>query len=406
METSTQLRRRYEQAIVGEAWPCALVDLDAFERNTRTIARLAGERHKKLRVATKSVRVPDLLRRILALAPGSGLMTYTAQETAFLHTLGFDDLLLAYPIARPVDAALLARLAAAGAESSVVVDAVPHLEMLDAAARAASVTIDVVVEVDLAFRPLGSRLHLGVRRSPLRTVSDVMAFVDRIATCASLRFRGIMGYEAQIAGLGDDVPGGLGARVKSAAGRAMKARSQAAVSQLRQSLGDALAAAGRAAHIVNGGGTGSLAWSREDPTLTEITAGSGFLCSHLFDRYRDVRLEPACYFVLPVVRIPGPGLATCMGGGYAASGQAGVDRLPVPTLPFGLSLLALEGAGEVQTPLQLAPDVHLRVGDPVFFRHAKAGELAEHFAEYLLVRGAVVEGRAPTYRGLGKTFLG
>lgn len=406
MESSTQQQTRYEQAIGGETWPCALVDLDAFERNARTIARLAGERRKKLRVATKSVRVPDLLRRILALAPGSGLMTYTAQETAFLHTLGFDDLLLAYPIARPADAALLARLAAAKAESSVVVDDVAHLEMLDAAARAACVTIDVVVEVDLAFRPLGSRLHLGVRRSPLRTAPDVLAFVDRIAGCTNLRFRGIMGYEAQVAGLGDDIPGGLGARVRSAAGRAMKARSQAAIAELRQSIGAALAGAGLNPHIVNGGGTGSLAWSREDPTLTEITAGSGFLCSHLFDRYRDVRLEPACYFVLPVVRIPGPGLVTCLGGGYAASGQAGVDRLPVPSLPVGLSLLDLEGAGEVQTPVRLAPGVRLRVGDPVFFRHAKAGELAEHFGEYLLVRGDEIEGRAPTYRGLGKAFLG
>lgn len=405
MESSPERRARYVRAIEHEAWPCALVDLEALERNARTIAHLAAERNKKLRVATKSVRVPDVLRRILALAPGAGLMTYTAQETAFLHTLGFDDLLLAYPIARAADASLLARLAAARAEASVVVDAVEHLEMLDGAARTAGVTIDVVVEIDLALRPFGD-VHLGVRRSPLRTAADLMAFVDRIATCENLRFRGTMGYEAQVAGLGDDLPGGLAARVRSAAGRAMKARSQAAITAVRQSIDAALRAAGHASHIVNGGGTGSLAWSREDPTLTEITAGSGFLCSHLFDRYRDVRLEPACYFVLPVVRIPGPQLATCMGGGYVASGQAGVDRLPVPALPSGLSLLDLEGAGEVQTPLRLPPDVRLGVGDAVFFRHAKAGELAEHFAEYLLVRGGAIEGRAPTYRGLGKAFLG
>jgi D-serine deaminase-like pyridoxal phosphate-dependent protein len=50
--------------------------------------------------------------------------------------------------------------------------------------------------------------------------------------------------------------------------------------------------------------------------------------------------------------------------------------------------------------------VSVRLGDPVFFRHAKAGELAEHFAEYLLVRGSRIEGRVPTYRGMGKCFLG
>jgi D-serine deaminase-like pyridoxal phosphate-dependent protein len=80
--------------------------------------------------------------------------------------------------------------------------------------------------------------------------------------------------------------------------------------------------------------------------------------------------------------------------------------LPVPALLPGLSLTSLEGAGEVQTPLIVPRGVDLTIGDPVFFRHAKAGELAEHFAEYLLVRGSRIEGRAPTYRGLGRCFLG
>jgi D-serine deaminase-like pyridoxal phosphate-dependent protein len=78
----------------------------------------------------------------------------------------------------------------------------------------------------------------------------------------------------------------------------------------------------------------------------------------------------------------------------------------LPALPPGLRLLSLEGAGEVQTPLELGRGVQLDLGDPVFFRHAKAGELAEHFSEYLLVRGTRVEARAPTYRGLGRCFLG
>jgi D-serine deaminase-like pyridoxal phosphate-dependent protein len=62
----------------------------------------------------------------------------------------------------------------------------------------------------------------------------------------------------------------------------------------------------------------------------------------------------------------------------------------------------------VQTPLAVPRGVEaeLELGDPVFFRHAKAGELAEHFAEYLLVRGSRIEARAPTYRGLGRCFLG
>ena len=107
-----------------------------------------------------------------------------------------------------------------------------------------------------------------------------------------------------------------------------------------------------------------------------------------------------------MVRKPGDGFVTCHGGGLIASGAAGPDRLPIPTFPEGLSLLPLEGAGEVQTPLRGPGTQLLSLGDPVFFRHAKAGELAEHFNEYLLVRGERIVARAPTYRGLGKCFLG
>jgi D-serine deaminase-like pyridoxal phosphate-dependent protein len=395
---------RFARAIANEPWPCALVDLDAFDRNVALLLRHATAHGKKLRVASKSIRVPELLQRILRAAPDVGVMTYTARETAFLATQGFSDLLLAYPTARRDDADALAQTARA-ATLSVVVDDVAHLEVLSAAARDAQRTIDVVVEVDMAFRPLRDRVHLGVRRSPLRATADVLAFVARIDDFPGLRFRGLMGYEAQIAGLGDEGHRGT-QRLKSAFGRLIKSRSRAQVEQMRAELVRALEARGRAPAIVNGGGTGNLTWCAAEPALTEVTAGSGFLCSHLFDRYREVRPEPAVWFALQVVRRPTRGMVTCHGGGYVASGAIGVDRLPIPALPEGLALLALEGAGEVQTPLRVPPESTLRVGDPVFFRHAKAGELAEHFDAYLLVRGDRIEGRAPTYRGLGHAFLG
>jgi D-serine deaminase-like pyridoxal phosphate-dependent protein len=187
----------------------------------------------------------------------------------------------------------------------------------------------------------------------------------------------------------------------------MKAASRADVAKRRDRIARALAAAGLTPAIFNGGGTGSIRASAHEEVLTEVTAGSGFLDSHLFDAYRNLTLEPAAYFALQVVRRPSEGMVTCHGGGYVASGSWGRDRLPVPTLPAGLRLTTLEGAGEVQTPLELHQhDIQLALGDPVFFRHAKAGELAEHFAEYLMVRGFRVEGRAATYRGLARCFLG
>ena len=95
---------------------------------------------------------------------------------------------------------------------------------------------------------------------------------------------------------------------------------------------------------------------------------------------------------------------TVAGGGFVASGAAGADRLPRPWAPFGLHLTALEGAGEVQTPLAGPGTRELGIGDWVWFRHAKAGELAEHANAAHLVCGTAVVEIAPTYRGLGHAW--
>jgi D-serine deaminase-like pyridoxal phosphate-dependent protein len=384
----------FRRAIADQPLPCALVDLDAFEANTDRLFDVAAAHGKKVRIATKSIRAPELVRRIEARRGRDvcGLMTYTAAETRFLADQGWKDLLLAYPTLAPRDAELLA---GCPDTTSVVVDDPAQLDVL----AAAHARVGVVIEIDMAYRPTDS-IHLGVRRSPLRAIDAVLELA-RAAVARGLSFRGIMGYEAQIAGLTDHNR----APLMDAAKRALKRLSRRDVERTRAEVVAALRAHGLAPAIVNGGGTGSLSWSSAEVALTEVTAGSGFLCGHLFDHYKDLHVEPAAYYALQVVRRPAPNMVTCHGGGYTASGEIGLDRAPVPSLPPGLRLLPHEGAGEVQTPVLLPRGIELRLGDPVFFRHAKSGELAEHFAGYALVRGDRLEGHAPTYRGLGHCFL-
>ena len=157
--------------------------------------------------------------------------------------------------------------------------------------------------------------------------------------------------------------------------------------------------------LVNGGGTGSLHLTAREAAVTEIAAGSGLYGPTLFDAYRAFRPRPAALFALPVVRRPGPGVATALGGGYLASGPADSARLPRPHLPAGLRLDRQEGAGEVQTPLLGAPADALAVGDRVWMRHAKAGELCERFRSLHLIEGDRVVEEVPTYRGEGQCFL-
>ncbi len=391
---------RYKRALAGESLPAALVDLDALEANAARLFAPIARAGKRARLASKSLRCPALLARVAELGGATviGYLTYTAAETELHARAGVRDLLLAYPTMQSQDAAALAR-ANRDSVAAVAVDDVAQLDVLAGAARHEGTRIPIVIDVDMSWRPLG--LHVGVRRSPLREPDDVVALARRIAE--PLYFHGLLGYEAQLAGLPDRSP----VRAwQNPIKRALKRGSEPAVAATRARVIEALAAAGLTPTLVDGGGTGSVDWSSTDPALTEVAVGSGFLCSHLFDGYRGLELQPAIAFALQVVRRPSRHVATCLGGGWIASGQAGVDRLPRPAWPIGCTLLPAEGAGEVQTPVALPDDCNIALGDPIFFRPAKAGELAEHVAEYLLVRGDRVVDRAPTYRGLGHCFLG
>nr|HEX4315870.1 alanine racemase [Kofleriaceae bacterium] len=397
---------RFKHALAGRRLPCAVVDGDAFERNVDRLVAPIERAGKRLRIATKSLRCPALVRRVAerARAAYGGVMTYTAAESAWWIEHGERDVLLAYPTLQRADLDDLARAnRVAGATCAVVVDDVAQVDAIATAARAARAVVPVVVDLDVSWRPLGGALHVGVRRSPVHDAPAAVALAAAIAASDGVRFHGVMAYDAQIAGVTDAGPF---QRWQNGARRAIKHRSRGAVERARAEVARDLRDSGWPPAIFNGGGTGSLAWSAADPTLTEVTVGSGFLGPHLFDYYADVEVEAAAYFALQVVRRPAPRVVTCHGGGYIASGAAGDDRLPRPALPAGCSLLPLEGAGEVQTPLALADGVELALGDPVLFRHAKAGELAEHFESYAIVRGDRVVEEVPTWRGMGTCFLG
>jgi D-serine deaminase-like pyridoxal phosphate-dependent protein len=393
---------RYRAAVAGERLPLLLCDLDALERNVAYLCSQARP-GQPIRLVSKSVRCPGLLHRIAEAAGQAirGVMAYAALEAAFLVDEGFADVLVAYPTMQASDLELLAQLnGRPGVRVALVIDSVEHLDAAARVGAARDVRIPLVLEVDCALHAAG--VHLGVLRSPLRTAAEVIALARNVLGRPGVAFGGLMAYEAQIAGVGERNPF---SRAMNPARAALKRLSVPSVTARRRALADEFAKANITLPLFNGGGTGSLVHAAAEPWLTEVAVGSGFLCSHLFDYYAHLHLEPAALFALQVARTPAAQTVTCSGGGYVASGAPGRDRLPVPHLPAGLELVALEGAGEVQTPVRGAAAEGLRPGDPVFFRHAKAGEVAEHFNEYLLVRGDRVVGRAPTYRGLGKAFL-
>ncbi|MFG1776661.1 amino acid deaminase/aldolase [Micromonospora sp. NPDC049048] len=398
---SDKLRDRLERATAHLDPPYAVVDLTAFDGNAAELVDRADG--KPVRIASKSVRARDLISRALARPGWRGVMAFTLPEALWLVRAGVtDDALVAYPTAdRGALAALAADPALAGAVT-LMIDGTDQLDLIDAVCPPGRrPELRVCLELDASWRPLGGRVHVGVRRSPVHSVRAAGALAATIAARAGFRLVGLMAYEAQIAGLGDAPPGRavLGSAIRLAQRRSYRellTRRSAAVAAVREHAD---------LEFVNGGGTGSVAATSADPAVTEVTAGSGLYGPTLFDAYRAWRPTPAASFACAVVRRPGPDLVTVLGGGWIASGPAEDSRLPRPWLPEGLKLVGTEGAGEVQTPLSGPTAGTLRVGDRVWFRHAKAGELCEHVNELHLVEGDAIVATVPTYRGEGHAFL-
>jgi D-serine deaminase-like pyridoxal phosphate-dependent protein len=394
--------RRYNAATAHLEPPFAVIDLAALRANAASMARRAAG--KPVRVASKSVRCREVISRVLAMDGFRGIMAYTLPEALWLAgSAASDDILVAYPTA---DSGALGQLAgdpAAAAAITVMVDCPEHLDLIEKAIAGVTepAVVRVCIDIDTSYIALGGRIRVGARRSPVRTPADAATLARDIAGRHGLRLTGLMAYEGQIAGVGDNP---AGRPLYGRAIRYMQRKSGAELAVRRAAITAAVRAV-TPLEFVNGGGTGSVEKTTAEAAVTEIGAGSGLYHPGLFDSYRGFTGRPAALFALPVVRRPGPGVVTALGGGYLASGAGDAARLPRPFLPAGLRLDRDEGAGEVQTPLLGRAADGLRIGDRVWLRHAKAGELCERFGELHLIDGEMITATVPTYRGEGKAFL-
>jgi D-serine deaminase-like pyridoxal phosphate-dependent protein len=384
--------------------PVGALHLGALRHNAADMARRA--QGTPIRVASKSIRVRGLVDALLAMPGYRGVLAYTLAEAIWLagdtpERPGIDDVVVGYPTA---DRGAIRRLATdpvLASRITLMVDSPAQLDLVDAVlAPGERETIRVCLELDASWEApvLG---HLGVRRSPIHEPDDAGAFAAYLAGRAGFALVGVMSYEAQIAGVQSTPPG---KPIDGVVNRWMQSRSMPELVERR-----ARAVAAVRAHaeleFVNGGGTGSLEATSADPSVTEIAAGSGILAGHLFDGYAQFTPAPAAAFALDVVRRPSTEHATILGGGWIASGPPGVDRLPRIAWPEGLELLPREMAGEVQSPVTGRGARALRVGDRVWLRHTKSGELAEHLNRFAVVDDGEVVDEIPTYRGEGQAFL-
>ncbi|HME56334.1 MAG TPA: alanine racemase [Candidatus Lokiarchaeia archaeon] len=381
----------FETILQDEPCPSAIVDLDAFDHNIELFTKGIEGSGKKLRVGTKSVRVPALIKRAMV-APGfKGVFLFHPNEIQYLHDeLGIDDFILAYPIMNLVEAETCARAMENDPEirMALMADSIEHLQVYEKAAAKRDVELHVLVDVDMSIRFLGQQV--GTLRSPLATPEQVVTLALKIKDFPHLKFKGIMGYEAQEASAPEN----------SFLFRKMKQASRGQVTNRRAAVVHALEENGMPCEIVNGGGSGCFKETAKEGCVTEVTVGSGLFKPHLFDSMKDLQdFIPSLFMALRVVRTPCPGTVTAFSGGYVCSG----GRLfPKIVHPQGCMTTKREGFGEVQTPFTFDPKrVPLRQGSIIICRLAKAGEPMERFNEIIAISKGEIVDRFKTYRGCG-----
>lgn len=378
--------QQYTQALKSVTTPCLWLDEEALEANIQWALEHAGG--KKIRLASKSLRSVEVMRKILRTSSVfQGLMSFTLPEALWLRSLGFTDILMGYPT---TDEAALKELAKDPRGIVLMVDHPEHLHLLGRIGGQFDVCVDIDLSLQLPF------VRFGVYRSSITQLEHLTELLDAWQNYPALKLVGLMGYEAQVAGVMDK---------HSFLMRLLKRISIPKLRRQRAAMLKIIRDRGHQLRFVNGGGTGSLQSTNQETAVTEITVGSGFYAPVLFDHYQDFKLTPALGFVTPVVRLPQANMVTVLGGGYIASGPTEAIKTPTPYLPAGLRLEKNEGTGEVQTPLYLSGTHKLNLGELVFFRHAKAGEPCERFNSIHVLRGAQYIGEIRTYRGEGKAFL-
>ncbi|KAA0761317.1 amino acid deaminase/aldolase [Bacillus sp. SH5-2] len=379
--------------------PCAFLDEVALEKNIQSIIELSG--NKKIRIASKSLRSIPVMKKILATNDRfQGIMCFSPREVLFLIEQGFNDLLLGYPAYDERALYEISLLTKQGHVITCMVDCEEHIVYLEKIAEKSHGCFRVCLDIDMSSRFF--QFHFGVKRSPVKDVQDALKIVKKVKDSSYLILDGVMGYEAQIAGVGDHIPNQW---MKSKAISYLKKKSVIEVIERRGSIVNGIQNLGIELRFVNGGGTGSIKTTERDSSVTEITVGSAFYSPKLFDYYKEVKFQPAVGFALPVVRKPDMSIYTCLGGGYIASGAVGKDKEPEVWRPEGAKLLPLEGAGEVQTPIFYNGEERVDIGDSILFRHSKAGELCERFPFLYRIKKGKIVGEYSTYRGDGQCFL-
>jgi D-serine deaminase-like pyridoxal phosphate-dependent protein len=345
--------------------PALVIDVAAMERNIHRMAHFFAAGPCRLRPHFKAHKTPEIARRQLAAGSVSGLTCATVSEAEVAAPLT-SDVLIANEVIGPGKCDRVAVLARDRA-ITIAVDSVDGLEQIAAAAQRASVTVGVLVDV-----------NVGQNRCGVAPGDDALALARRVAAMGGVRLRGVMGYEGHLQPIVDRSE--------------REARTRQAMEAL---VGTArlLEAHQLTCEIVSAGGTGTHDISGRVPGVTEIQAGSYVLMDADYARLA-LPFEQALFVLGTILSRPAPERCVADCGHKATSkdhGHPSVDGM------IGASVLSLN---DEHATIAVPPGARVAVGDRIRLRPSHIDPTINlHDVFYALEGDRVVDVWAISARG-------
>src|ERR1700687_3117838 len=164
--------------------PALLLEIEAFDRNVRSMADECAAMGKALRPHIKSHKSPVAAHRQIA-AGAVGITCAKISEAELMVAGGGSDLLISTVVGSPQKAERLCHLARR-AKVTAVLDSDLGAGWLSEAASALGIVIDVLVDV-----------NVGQNRTGLEP-KDAKRLGEAVAKLPGLRLRGLQGYEGNL----------------------------------------------------------------------------------------------------------------------------------------------------------------------------------------------------------------
>nr|WP_294518611.1 DSD1 family PLP-dependent enzyme [uncultured Rhodopila sp.] len=344
--------------------PALVIDLDAFEFNLDTMARLLAPTGVKLRAHAKTHKSPVIAK--LQIARGAvGNCVQKVAEAEVLAWGGIPDILVSNEI---VGAAKLARLCALAriAKVAVCADAAEQVAAVETAAADAGIRMTVLVEIDV-----------GAGRCGVQPGPEAVALATRIAGSKHLIFGGLQAYHgsAQHKRTPEERRTLIGGAV---------AASRRTIEQLRQQ--------GLDCAIVGGAGTGTFEIESQSGVYNEMQAGSYVFMDADYARNLDAAGAPvstfrhALFVLASVMSASKPGVAVLDAGLKSLAVDSGM-----PTV-WQRSDIQYVGASDEHGKLAVGSETAApRLGEKLRLVPGHCDPTVDKFDWYVGVRGGRVE---------------